>query len=262
MQTTNRMTCLSAGKIPKNETVQSEKKGLQREELNWTWAAQTLVYLTPVLQEQVSTAGQVSTRLLGRFDHLSPLCELTLDLQSPEPISSCSMYPSPSDGQWTLQASRRNADPLAFGFSFHCTHTQGPPSSQLTREPRLAQMEMQLTLLLPLFCLSVTACRSHWSCISPLRQEKCLSEPGCSLPALVAMSNRWCPHHLLLITCAGKWALFEWSQELYPLSPEFKISSFLKHHWCCFFCFFSLFILWTPLVQQNSSTKRSMCTDL
>lgn len=52
---------MSAGKIFKNETVQSEKEGLQREELNWTWAAQTPAYLTPVLKEQVNTAGQVST---------------------------------------------------------------------------------------------------------------------------------------------------------------------------------------------------------
>lgn len=182
------MICLSGHKIFKNETVQPEKEGLQREELNWTWAAQTLVYLTPVLKEQVSTAGQVSTySLVG-----SIICLLYVNSHqvstplSQSPAAPCTHHPLKGNEQ--LQASRNNADPLVFGFRFHCTHPQGPLSSQLTRDLRLAQMEMQLTLLF--FCLSVTACRSHCSCISPLRQEKCLSQPCCSLPALAAKSNR------------------------------------------------------------------------
>lgn len=52
LETTDSLTCLSAGKIPKNETVQSEKRELQREELYRTWAAQTLAYPAHVLQEQ------------------------------------------------------------------------------------------------------------------------------------------------------------------------------------------------------------------
>lgn len=160
--------------------------------------------------------------------------------------------------------------PLALAFTAAIPRGFHVASSPESQGP--AQMEMQLTLLLPFFCLSVTTCWSHWSCISPLRQEKCLSDPCCSLTALVAKSNRWCPHHLLLITCSGKCSFFEWSQGLHPLSPKFKISSFLKDHWCCCFCFFSPFILWTPLVQQwlfnkeahmhrslNQSTLKLIC---
>lgn len=113
------MTCLSAGKIPKNETVQSEKKGLQREELNWTWVAQTLVYLTPVLQEQVSTAGQVSTRLLGRFDLLSPLCEphwISSPL-SQSPAAPCTHHPLMGNEHYRHPEGMQTLWPLVLAFT-------------------------------------------------------------------------------------------------------------------------------------------------
>lgn len=52
LETTNRLTCLSVGRIPQNETVLSEKRRLQREELNCIWAVLTLAYPAYVLQEQ------------------------------------------------------------------------------------------------------------------------------------------------------------------------------------------------------------------
>lgn len=74
---------------------------------------------------------------------------------SQSPAAPCIHHPLKGDEQ--LQASRKTADSLVFVLSFHCAHPLGPPSTQLTREPRLSQMEMQLTLLLSFlpFCHSI-----------------------------------------------------------------------------------------------------------
>lgn len=81
-------------------------------------------------------------------------CQVSSPL-SQSPAAPCTHHPLKGDEQ--LQASRKTADSLVFVLSFHCAHPLGPPSTQLTREPRLSQMEMQLTFLLSFlpFCHSI-----------------------------------------------------------------------------------------------------------
>ena len=115
--------------------------------------------------------GQASTRLLGRFDPLTPYgnSHQVFSPLSQSPAAPCTHHPLKGNEQ--LQASRKSADPLAFAspraLSFQRAHHQEPPSSQFAGEPRLAQWGCKSAALhasrasaLP-FRSSVAAHRSH-----------------------------------------------------------------------------------------------------
>lgn len=81
LETTDRLTCLSAGKTPENETVKSEKRGLQREELNWARAPQTLTHPAHVMQKQYS----VNRSAPGSLADLIPCLLMERLTRSPVP---------------------------------------------------------------------------------------------------------------------------------------------------------------------------------
>lgn len=143
------------------------------------------------------------------------------------------------------------------------------PQGQLTREPRLAQMEMHLTLLLPLFCLSITApLKLHISTQTgkmPFTGMLQLASTGSKVQQMMSppsAANNLC----------RQMGFVRMVPRALPSLPWIQDQLISEAHLCCFFCFFSLFILWTPLVQQwlfnkgvyvhrslNQSTLKLIC---